>query len=98
MNIDAIVKKIVVPVGAVVLVGIALRSERVQNLLADTYVNADNRFRWPSYDSGNRIYYTQQDDRGSESSYKTANSFSEGGSKKTNKSKNKSIKNKTRKR
>jgi hypothetical protein len=76
MNTDAIVKNIVVPVGAVLLIGIALTSERVQSTILETIVkilDTDNPFR--SSDTNMRPYQERDSD------YKSARgSFSEGGS------------------
>jgi len=96
MSTDALIRNIAIPVGSVLLVAIVLSSERVQSTLLESWINVDNRFRW-SETGDMRPYIQQEQEKEQEkeqeqrdSDYKTARgSFSEGGSKKTKRSKTK---------
>jgi hypothetical protein len=96
MSTDALIRNIAIPVGSVLLVAIALSSERVQGALSEILINVNNPFRWS--ETGDMRPYIQREREREErdSDYKSARgSFSEGGSKK---SKTKTKKSKTKKR
>jgi len=107
MNTDNIIKYIAIPVGSVLLVGIALTSNDVLNGIGNIYNKVENYFDTEDIDMRSIFQQMREkekeeierNNRDSESEYKSASgSFSQGGKSKRSKSNTKKSKSKTKKR